>query len=335
MKVTVGVPIYNVEQYVERCAISIFEQSYSDIEVIFVDDGSPDNSLSLLENLLERYPERKSVVRFIKHHKNMGLAAARNTIVNNATGDFIIHVDSDDFIDKKLVEKCVKKQQERNFDIVLYDYYVLNKDSSSLCKHKRYISTKERTLGLLSRNTTVCIWGGMYRLSLYKNNKIRCIEGVNNNEDYQVTPKLSYYSKSIVYINEPLYFYNCTNSNSITSGFSVSNAEQGWKSILILHTFFKGKGKEYEDALEIASINRLASYLKGSLLIKNKDYFVELQNRFKDVNMNLIGCVPLKRRIYLLSNNYTLLSIYTLGGKIIMKIKHSFIPYFTFLKANK
>ena len=118
MFVSILVPIYNVDKYIERCMRSIFEQTYRDIEYIFVDDCATDNSIEILQNVIQEYPDRKEHIRIISHEKNRGLAAARNTSVNNCQTDFLMHVDSDDYLEKNAVELLVNKQKETNADIV-------------------------------------------------------------------------------------------------------------------------------------------------------------------------------------------------------------------------
>ena len=120
--VSICVPIYGVEKYIERCAISLFEQTYKNIEYIFVNDCTQDNSIDVLKSIIEKYPVRKNCVRIINHERNKGLGAARNTAITNATGMFIMHVDSDDYVEKDIVERLVKKQNENNSDIVTCGY---------------------------------------------------------------------------------------------------------------------------------------------------------------------------------------------------------------------
>ena len=91
-RVSVCIPVYGVEKYIERCARSLFEQTMTDgIEFIFVNDCTKDNSIEILEKVLEEYPHRKEQVKIIHHEKNRGLVAARNTGLEHATGDYIIH----------------------------------------------------------------------------------------------------------------------------------------------------------------------------------------------------------------------------------------------------
>lgn len=98
-------------KYIERCAVSLFEQTYQNIEYIFVNDCTKDNSIDILRQTMERYPNRVSQVHIIEHKHNTGLAGARNTAVKSATGDFIMHVDSDDYVSVDIVSRSVAKQK--------------------------------------------------------------------------------------------------------------------------------------------------------------------------------------------------------------------------------
>ena len=97
--VSILVPIYGVEKYIRRCAISLFEQTYLNIEYIFVNDCTNDDSIIILENVINQYPNRQSQIKIIQHETNKGLGEARNTAVAAANGDYLFHVDSDDYID--------------------------------------------------------------------------------------------------------------------------------------------------------------------------------------------------------------------------------------------
>lgn len=318
--VSILVPIYRVEKYIERCARSLFEQSYDNLEYIFVDDCSPDQSVSILMNILEEYPNRKSHVKLIRHPVNKGLAGARNTAVDNCMTDFLIHVDSDDYIDNKLVEECVNIQLEKKCDIVLFDYWIIHKNCIEKVSHAYKTSVKDHTIALLSRHTPVCVWSAFYNTNLYKMHDIRAIEGINNNEDYQVTPKLSYYSDSITYLNIPLYYYDCTNEDSITHGFSEKNAEEGLMSIKILKDFFEDKGNDYLEAINNAEVNRYATYIKNGIQFNKKQFVYRMKTLYLARNLNNIKQVPLNKRVYLLSSNYSFLYIYTKIGLLFWKI---------------
>ena len=104
MKVSLLVPVYGVEKYIRQCSRTLFGQTYDDIEYVFVDDCSPDNSVAVIRQVLAEYPHREQQVRIVRHDHNRGLGAARKTALEAATGDFVLNVDSDDYLSLDAVE---------------------------------------------------------------------------------------------------------------------------------------------------------------------------------------------------------------------------------------
>lgn len=145
-KVSILIPIYGVEKFIERCAISLFEQTYQNIEYIFVNDCTKDDSINVLERVINRYPNRKPFVRIINHAQNKGLAGARNTAVANATGEFIMHVDSDDYVDKEIVRKAIDKQLQFDADIVVIDFKRLFPGFSKITRYAHSVILKNIVL---------------------------------------------------------------------------------------------------------------------------------------------------------------------------------------------
>ena len=120
-KVSILVPIYNVSLYIERCARSLFDQTFENIEYIFVDDASTDDSLDILKKVLKQYPKRQKQVRIIRHPQNKGLASTRNTAIDASNGDYIAVVDSDDYVEKNMIEELYNFAVTKNADIVVFD----------------------------------------------------------------------------------------------------------------------------------------------------------------------------------------------------------------------
>ena len=121
--VSVIVPIYGVEPYIEKCARSLFEQSLENMEFIFVNDCTPDKSVEILRQVIEDYPRRYLQIQIIEHEENRGLAMARNSGLLIAKGEYIIHCDSDDWVELDMYEEMYEKALEKNADIVICDYY--------------------------------------------------------------------------------------------------------------------------------------------------------------------------------------------------------------------
>ena len=137
------IPIFGVEKFIERCAVSLFEQTYPNIEYIFVNDCTKDKSIDILKEVVERYPTRNPQVRIIEHEKKTGLAGARNTAVAAATGEFLMHVDSDDYVDKEIVSKSVSRQLETNADIVVIDFIRRYPNSYIITRYSLFDSSEE------------------------------------------------------------------------------------------------------------------------------------------------------------------------------------------------
>ena len=145
-KVSILVPIYGVEEYIERCCRSLFEQSYQNLEFIFVNDYTPDDSVEVLKTVMDHYPESKDSIRIIDHEKNQGLAASRNTGIDNSNGDFVICVDSDDWLEPRALEILVKKQLEKNADITSGQYLVHYENNECLLPERYYRHKEEMVL---------------------------------------------------------------------------------------------------------------------------------------------------------------------------------------------
>lgn len=215
--VSILVPIYNVESYIERCARSLFEQTYPNLEFVFVDDASPDKSIEILQQVIKDYPKWNKYISIIHHDKNYGIAATRNKLIDNCNGEFLFHVDSDDWIEPNTIELFVKKQYETNADVVTGSYIShIIKDGSE--KTRKWIvpdKVRLETLkDMLKVGSYVATWNRLIRCSLYRNNNIRWVEGIDAGEDKIITPRLIYCSRKVATCDTITYHYNRNNTNS-------------------------------------------------------------------------------------------------------------------------
>lgn len=248
-KVSILVPIYGVEKYIEKCARSLFEQTYHNLEFIFVDDFTPDNSIVVLQKVLEDYPDRKGQIKIIRHEKNMGLSGARHTAVDNSTGDFIVHVDSDDWVERDLVQKLVAKQSETNADIVSGDAITEGEPNKTLFNVPIISDPHKMILSFLSSDECHEIWGRLIQRNLYSKIPGPTI-GIDIGEDTQAMCQLFYYAKKLANVKEPLYHYYIANTGSLTNSKAKKINEkfeiQLIQSSIIVRDFFKGKDKQLE-----------------------------------------------------------------------------------------
>lgn len=235
-KVSVIIPIYGVEKYIERCARSLFEQTLDDIEYIFVNDCTNDRSIDILNDVISEYPARQKNVIIASHEKNKGLPVARQTGLKKATGEYIIHCDSDDWVTPQAYELLYEKAIEENADIVISNFFVSDGN-----KHHPFYGTLSLDMhDLMFRY--INIWTHLVKRRLYQN-PIIYPKG-NMFEDKVVTIQLAVYAKNISILNEPLYYYFC-NPSSICRVFSkdkcLDRFEQAVNNVNIIIQFLESK----------------------------------------------------------------------------------------------
>ena len=132
MKISVIVPVYNVEDYLEKCLTSIVEQNFQDYEIIIVNDGTTDNSEKIIENFIEKYSEK---IIYIKQ-ENKGLGGARNTGICHAKGEYLMFVDSDDYIAPNMLQVAYDKILSERADLLIFDFYLVSESYEVLnCKY--------------------------------------------------------------------------------------------------------------------------------------------------------------------------------------------------------
>lgn len=214
-KVSVIIPVYGVEKYIEQCARSLFEQTLDSIEYLFIDDCTPDRSIEILKRVLEEYPNRKSQVIIHRMERNSGQAAVRKWGMLNATGDYQIHCDSDDWVDTSMYKKLYDAAIDNDADIVFCDFCKVNNDEKlRMNKAIEKGDTNYFLIGkiLLQEHSLNYLWSAMVSRNLLEN---AVLYPKNNlGEDYALMIQFLYYSKKFVHIHTPLYYYRI-NPNSI------------------------------------------------------------------------------------------------------------------------
>lgn len=144
-KVSVIIPVYGVERFIERCARSLMEQTLDNVEYIFVDDASKDKSMEILQTVLKCYPKRENSIQIVRHNQNKGLPAARNTGLEIASGEYVFHCDSDDFMELGTLEALYNRAKQDDADIVWSDWF-LTFEKNERYMHEPSFSTPEAAL---------------------------------------------------------------------------------------------------------------------------------------------------------------------------------------------
>ena len=271
--ISILVPVYGVEKYIERCVRSLFEQTYSNLEFVFVDDASPDRSVEILQRVIQQYPKWEGRLTIISHDKNRGLAAARNTLVDNSRGEFLLHVDSDDWIEPNTVKLFVKKQKETDADVVTGSF-ILHTTKEGLDKTCKWIAPEKDRLEILKDmlkvGSVVATWNRLIRSSLYRDNNIRWVEGIDAGEDKIITPRLIYCSRKVAACESITYHYNCNNTNSIVNLLpnSLNIQLQLIRAFQVNVDYFRNKETCLYEAAKHELVERLKNLLE--LNFKNK-----------------------------------------------------------------
>ena len=243
--VSIIVPVYNVEQYLPQCLDSLINQTYNNIEIICVNDESPDNSAEILK----QYSEKDSRIKIINQN-NMGLSGARNTGMQNAHGEYVMCVDSDDWIDLETCEEAVKAARKHDADLVMWSYVreFDNRSSNKLMfwedetvfdseAVKNQIN--RRLCGLLGEelahpdyaNAVETAWGKLYRFSIIRDNHIEYVsERIIGTEDALFNIYATHYVRKAVYLKRPYNHYRRTNTGSLTSRYKTNLFSQ-WQTL--------------------------------------------------------------------------------------------------------
>ena len=202
--VSVIILVYKAEMYIERCARSLFAQTLEDIEYIFVDDCTPDASMDILDRVLEDYPSRRSQVKVLHNDVNRGQAFSRDRGVKAATGDYIIHCDSDDVTEKTLYETLLAKALETEADIVVCDYDILQDGKTTYGCGCR-CPEKDLVAAILDGSMPAYLWNKLIKRSLY--NMALLPPKADIWEDKTTLVQLFHACSKVAFVQESLYTY--------------------------------------------------------------------------------------------------------------------------------
>lgn len=226
-KISVIITIYNREKYIEDCARSLFEQTLDSVEFVFVDDASIDQSVALLYNLLENYPTRKPQTKIIRMETNGGRAVARQTGLDNVSGEYIIHVDSDDWVDYDMLEKLYERAKETHADIVGCNVTHEYRSYKRLFCQDYSNDMDENIRRLLNGKIFPSLCTSLTRTSLIKDNQIAFPQGLDTGEDLLFNLSLYLHANKVVGIDNPFYHYRHTEDSG-----SFKHTEKSINSVI-------------------------------------------------------------------------------------------------------
>lgn len=275
-KVSIIIPIYNASSYIERCVKSLFTQTYEDIEYIFVDDGSTDKPINLIKNILLKYPQRAIQCKFLKHKHNKGSAITRKVGMLAATGEYMIQVDSDDYVESNYIQLLVERAKADDADVVICDYFITTKTGIEQVSMNINTEDDELISKLIAGEIHNGLWNKLIRRSLITEHQIFPIEGINMYDDKTVSFRVVYYAQKISHINIPLYYYNKTNPNSITAQHKSQEIEPAMRMYLHIRDFCDTC--QCNENIRNATNKFLIKIYAMALLYGNKTQIKQLRN---------------------------------------------------------
>jgi len=319
-KVSIIVPVYNTSQYLAKCLESLINQSLDEIEIIIVNDGSPDNCQEIIDFYVKNYPKKTVSVQ----KQNEGLSMARNDGIKIAKGEYIGFVDSDDWIDLNMLETMYTKAKTCDFDLIVCD---VNFVYESYCQ----CVTSGLTTDVLTKqdvkqsmnNIFPGVWNKLYRRSLFEND-VAFKKGVWF-EDVEFIYRLLIYVESIGVVSQPLVFY-LQRSNAITKTFNIKLFDYltNWEGII---SFYRQKNlfQEYHLELEYSFVRYiLGTFLSNSLKLSSDDLFRRSVSEAFALVKREFPCYRLNRYFYINGcKGYQLL----LMNPILMSIRRKYISH--------
>lgn len=318
--ITVVIPVYKVEQYINECIDSILKQSYSNLEIILVDDGSPDQC----GKICDEYMKKDSRIKVI-HQENKGLSGARNSATDIATGKFITYVDSDDWISEDMIKTLYNAIKENHTRIACGAFESFFEDGTTVTNNhnnETFIYSKQEALDcfLFNEYITPCVWGKLYDIKLWNN--IRCPEG-KLFEDQFTTYKILDLCEKVVFVTRPLYHYRKRNGSIGHSNFD----KKTYQLYDAIHEEYNYISRKYgEQCPNIAVARTTWEVVFANMMISNnyrdKKVIKEIQKFARNNIKKIMQCqyISKVRKIQLLMFVYSF-PIYVKFYKL-YKIKH-------------
>ena len=306
-KVSIIVPVYNVEKYLHRCIDSLINQTLKDIEIIAVNDGSADSRLSILKEY-----EKKDTRVIVINNKNQGVSYSRNIGIDKARGDYLLFVDSDDWIDLDMCEQMYNKALSNQSDIVMCSYIrefgshskekIFSSKDVTICENEEIKELNRKIIGPIGNelgtgeglDSLGTIWAKLYKSKLINDTSYRFIDlkEIGSAEDTLFNIMIFKNVTKITFLNKPYYHYWKGNTDSITVGYNPNLIVQWHKLFEYIRNFIDENN--LDDSFHEALDNRIAMCVLGLGLNecskKNKISFNKKVSNFRKIlNDNLIN----------------------------------------------
>lgn len=285
-KVSVIIPVHNVEAYIERCARSLFGQTLQDVEFIFVDDCSTDKSVAILKKVIEDYPQRKNQIYLKQLKQNSGPSVARNEGLNMASGEYVIFCDSDDWVARNMYEELYTCASTHNADLCYCDFYLVYADGIKRADSVDFVHNKEELLRRYFVKGSTSLVNKLVKREIYVRHKLKLPGKIFYCEDFWLSLRLIYFSCEIVKVCAPLYFYNKTNQHSLVTKPMNRARTDELKVTLDTITFFAKRGE-----LDLYKKELSWRILKAKQdMVLHPDEYREFLNIYPDAHAYILSC---------------------------------------------
>lgn len=328
--ITVIIPVYNVQDYLEKCVDSVLAQSYSDYEILLIDDGSTDNSGALCDEIAAKH----AAVRVI-HQSNKGLGGARNTGMDNCDTEYVLFLDSDDSIHPDLLKTCMAPAKELDCDVVFFDSIAVYPDGTTgslySCAVPSNTLLEKEACKPLVQYSSAC--NRIFKLSLFKAHGIYFPEKLWY-EDLHTTPKATAHVNRAYYCNaQPMYYY-LQRHGSIMHTPDFERIVQGrLVAVEAVENYYAAEGLSEQYATELAYIRLYHGYflpVREMLSGKFEKHADVLRQALLEKNPNpldnpYIAELSQKERQMLkwfFNRNYKTVRLLSQVNKVIKKVKH-------------
>lgn len=304
MKVSVIIPIYKVEAFIERCATTLMEQRLREVEYIFVDDATPDCSIQVLEKVIAHYPERKEQVHIVHHDINKGLPAARNTGLALATGEYIFHCDSDDYVEPTMLEDLYHTAKTQDADIVWCDWYLTFAENERYMKQPSFSTPMEALKAMLSGGMKYNVWNKLVRRTLYTDNNIEFPTGYGMGEDMTMMMLFAHASK-VAYVPKAYYHYVKTNTNAFSQTYSDKHLQELKHNVQRIVDYMQGiSGDDLGKELSFLKLDVKFPFLIANNFKRWEEWYPEankyiLQNNYISSRSRYIQWLAAKKQYWL------------------------------------
>lgn len=280
--VSICIPVYGTEKYITKCFMSLIDQDYKNIELVFVNDCTKDNSILILNDLIKKY-NFQSRTKIVNHIVNQGLASARISGIKESTGDFLFFLDSDDTIPSNAISSLLSIALKKGADIVEGNFTYIDNKGRQYSVKKHTCEKKEYLKKLLALQTPVSVCAKLYKRTLFSKNGTFFKLAIDDGEDFATTPRIVDMASTVAFSDQFVYNYFISNPNSYTNSKGLKTIQDMVSAFSILTAYFSTKNDAgLQNAIDLGKSHFIRTNyycMDPKLRYSLNDYFPEIKGR--------------------------------------------------------